>query len=102
MTDIITPEGLRKWLESQPDMAIVGMARQPCDCPVANYFKAQGKASVSAGTTCVSFRADGNWGDHQKHVLPVWAGFFINGVDTRCEGPVSKGKALELLNELMR
>ncbi len=98
--EIMTIDGVRAWLTTQPADAVVGKRASCGRCPLAEYLRSKTQASfVEVGAeTYAPHGWQGTW-----YPLPHWAQRFIVRIDALNQpfhGPVTAGEALRVLDEV--
>jgi hypothetical protein len=99
---IETPKGTTRitlaWLTAQEPTAEVGLRRAACDCPVAQFLKAQGAAMPAV--THEYFRTGGAYEWHRRN-LPAWAAEFVRRTDDDGVGMITAAEALAVLDTIL-
>ena len=99
LTDLLTRDAFRAWLESQPEGAIIGRRSQSDDCPAARFLLDAGYSAVSVSPTSIAA------GAHDACETEQWLEDFIRRIDDfdrERSLSVTREEALAALEEVER
>jgi len=117
--DRATLEQFQDWLKQLPQDAIIGIPKDPCDCPIAKYFRVTvslppfPKTSISVRDFAVLLTSEGANGYERNWVfkdycklpkntprVPFWIKLVIKNVDAEEDENISVARMLEIAEEV--